>query len=311
MKSAFHIILALCLCVVFASGGVARSAATTAKRAPRVKHVDEQAWRLHFPRAPLPTTVRTPLLPPRTVRMLFAGDVMQHLPQVTAARRADGIYDYTTSLGWMTPIFDTADLTTVNLETTLTRTSNYLGYPCFRSPVALADALRKMGVDICVLANNHCCDGGAEGVRTTLAELDRCGIAHTGVFADSADYRAHNPLRLERNGLRIALLNYTYGTNGIRTPQGILVNRIDTVAMERDLRLARTSETECVVVCIHWGNEYERHENQTQRALATFLRRHGADVIIGSHPHVVQPFEVDSVGVTFYSLGNFVSNQRT
>lgn len=254
--------------------------------------------------------VRTPLRPARHVRLLFGGDVMQHMPQVTAARQADGTFDYSTSFGALKPLFTQADLVVVNLETTLTDSADYSGYPRFRSPRALAGALRHAGVDVCVLANNHCCDGGARGIRTTLAELDRCGIARTGVFADSADFRVHHPLRIEKNGIRIALLNYTYGTNGLSVPTGKIVNHIDTARMAQDLRVARDNQTDCVVVFIHWGEEYERRENTTQRRLAAFLQAHGADVIIGSHPHVVQPLRADSAGVVFYSLGNLVSNQR-
>ncbi|MEI3554730.1 MAG: CapA family protein [Alistipes senegalensis] len=129
----------------------------------------------------------------------------------------------------------------MNLETTLTRRGRYTGYPLFRSPVALADALRDAGVDVAVLANNHCCDGGAEGIRTTMAELDRCGILHTGVFADSADYKKNNPLYLNRCGMRLAIVNYTYGTNGMPVPAGTIVNLIDTVRMAADLAEARAS----------------------------------------------------------------------
>lgn len=134
---------------------------------------------------------------PVRVQLLFAGDVMQHLPQVTAARRGDG-FDYRGVFAYLRRRFHAADLVVVNLETTLTRTDRYTGYPCFRSPVALADALRDAGVDVAVLANNHCCDGGAAGVRTTVAELGRCGILHTGVFTDSLDRAANNPLWVER-----------------------------------------------------------------------------------------------------------------
>jgi len=176
--------------------------------------------------------------------------------------------------------------------------------------VALADALRDAGVDVAVLANNHCCDGGAAGVHTTVAELGRCGILHTGVFTDSLDRAANNPLWVERYGVRFALLNYTYGTNGIPVPAGVEVNLIDTARMAADLAAARRGAPDCVAVCIHWGNEYERRENAVQRHLAQFLRRHGADLVVGSHPHVVQPFDADSSHVVLYSLGNFVSNQR-
>lgn len=249
-------------------------------------------------------------VPPRPVRarVVFGGDVMQHLPQVEAARRNGG-FDYGAVFEALRPRFRRADLVVVNLETTLSR-SRYTGYPLFRSPTALADALREAGVDVAVMANNHCCDGGGEGVRTTIDELHRCRIRHTGVFRDSLDYARHHPLYLWCGGIRMALLNYTYGTNGMPVPPGIVVNGIDTVRMAADLATARRAKADCIAVCIHWGNEYERHENASQRMLAAFLKRHGADLVVGSHPHVIQPFEADSASVVLYSLGNLVSNQR-
>ncbi|WP_418983809.1 CapA family protein [Alistipes sp.] len=246
---------------------------------------------------------------PVRVRLLFAGDVMQHMPQVEAARRGDG-FDYSEVFAALEPRFAAADLVVVNLETTLTRSGRYTGYPCFRSPAALAGAMRLAGIDAAVMANNHCCDGGAEGVRTTAAELDACGIRRTGVFTDSLDRERNNPLLFVRRGVVIALLNYTYSTNGMPVPEGVTVNRIDTAAMAADIAAARARGAECVAVCIHWGDEYARRENARQRALARLLRQAGADLIVGSHPHVIQPFEADSLHAVFYSLGNFVSNQR-
>ena len=247
--------------------------------------------------------------PPQRVRLWFGGDVMQHLPQVEAARRGTG-FDYGPVFAALAPRMQAADLAVVNLETTLTRTARYTGYPLFRSPVALADALREAGVDVAVMANNHCCDGGADGIRTGIEELDRCGIRQTGVFVDSVDYRQNNPLYLTRHGIRIALVNYTYGTNGMPVPQGMIVNRIDTLQMARDLAAARRRGVDLIVACLHWGVEYERRANASQRQLAAFLRRQGVAVVVGSHPHVVQPWEADSSHVVLYSLGNLVSNQR-
>ncbi|OUN77310.1 capsular biosynthesis protein [Alistipes sp. An54] len=243
------------------------------------------------------------------MRLWFGGDVMQHLPQVEAARSGTG-FDYGPVFAALAPRMQAADLAVVNLETTLTRTARYTGYPLFRSPVALADALREAGVDVAVMANNHCCDGGADGIRTGIEELDRCGIRHTGVFVDSVDYRQNNPLYLTRHGIRIALVNYTYGTNGMPVPQGMIVNRIDTLQMARDLAAARRRGVDLIVACLHWGVEYERQANASQRQLAAFLRRQGVAVVVGSHPHVVQPWEADSSHVVLYSLGNLVSNQR-
>ena len=246
---------------------------------------------------------------PVRVRLLFAGDVMQHMPQVEAARRENG-FDYRQVFAALRPRFDSADLVVVNLETTLTETGRYSGYPCFRSPVELAAAMREAGIDVAVTANNHCCDGGGEGVRTTARALDACGIRRTGVFTDSLDRARNHPLLLVRRGIAIALLDYTYGTNGMPVPQGVTVNAIDTAAIAGDTARARAKGAECVAVCIHWGNEYQRRPDAVQRAVAGALRRAGADLIVGSHPHVVQPFEADSAHAVFYSLGNFVSNQR-
>lgn len=243
------------------------------------------------------------------VRLLFAGDVMQHMPQVRAAQR-DTTFDYTEVFAAVRPRFEAADLVVVNLETTLTRTGRYSGYPLFRSPTELADALREAGVDVALTANNHCCDGGAEGIGTTARELDRCGILRTGSFTGRHDRAGRHPLLVERCGVRLALLSYTYGTNGMPVPRGMEVNLLDTLRMAADLGAARRVGADCIVACLHWGNEYERRENASQRALAAFLRRHGADLVIGSHPHVVQPVEADSSHVVVYSLGNFVSNQR-
>lgn len=128
----------------------------------------------------------------------------------------------------------------VNLETTLTHRPPYTGYPCFRSPAALADALRDAGVDVAVLANNHCCDGGAAGVHTTVAELRRCGIRHTGRILRTVS-TVRPTIRFGSNTAACAsLLNFhTYGTNGIPVPEGVRVNLIDTVRMAADLAAAR------------------------------------------------------------------------
>lgn len=159
------------------------------------------------PAPPVPATC--------SVRLLFAGDLMQHAPQVQAARTADG-FDYGACFANVRDRFCRADLAVVNLETTLSANGCYTGYPCFRSPVALADALQEIGADVAVLANNHCVDGGIDGVRTTIETLHARGIRHTGLFADSTDYQLNNPLYLHRNGIRFALLNYTYSTTGCR-----------------------------------------------------------------------------------------------
>ncbi len=249
----------------------------------------------------------------RRARIVVAGDVMQHDEQLRAARQADSVtYDYEPMFRYVGDRFREADIAVVNLETTLAENGPFTGYPAFRSPAALAEALKRAGVDVAALANNHCCDRGGRGIDSTIDILDKVGISHTGAYCDSVDYKENNVLYFEHCGIRLAMVNYTYGTNGIPTPTGRIVNRMDTVAMARDLASVPRDEVDFVVAYVHWGNEYERMPSGEQRVQAEFMKRHGVDIIVGSHPHVVQPAEVDSLGrVTIFSLGNFVSNQRT
>lgn len=261
--------------------------------------------------------VNEPTLPVvRTARLMIVGDVMSHSPQVAAARTADG-YDYEEVFRHFKPVFYSADLVIANLETTLRTHTPYTGYPSFAAPAQLAFAMRGAGIDVATTANNHICDKGAKGIRSTISILDSAGIAHTGAFCDSLRWRLQHPLYKEVNGLRFAVLSYTYGTNGIPVPRGMIVNPIDTVHIAADLARIDRDSTDCVIVCYHWGDEYRQKPNRAQKELAAWTRERGADIIIGGHPHVVQPFEAhygaDSAaitGATYYSLGNFVSNQR-
>lgn len=261
----------------------------------------------------LVTTVRTAGCQPapqlRRVRMLFGGDVMAHTPQLSAAMTTEGSYSFDRSFEYVAPMLREADLAIVNLETTLSRRPPYTGYPMFRTPAELATTLRSVGIDAVGLANNHICDRGAAGIRTTIEVLDSLQIMHTGAFVDSL---SRQPLYLSANGLTIALLNYTYGTNGLPTPRGMVVNRIDTVQMAEDIASIDRSQTDAVCVMVHWGEEYQRRPNRAQRVVAEFCRRQGVELIVGSHPHVAQPIECDSAArwAVVYSLGNMVSNQQ-
>ena len=240
-------------------------------------------------------------------KLLFAGDVMCHMPQVYAAR-TDGGYDFRPVFEFVKPYFERADAAIVNLETVVSPNGRYSGYPSFASPAEFAAALKWAGVDIAVMANNHCCDRGRRGIMATTHCLDTLGISRTGVFRDDADRLSRNPLRFDCGGIAFALLNYTYGTNGLDVPNGCYVNLTDTAVMRQDLR--RAADADCIVVCMHWGDEYVRKANRQQRRLADFLHRNGADIVIGSHPHVIQPADAACGRITVWSLGNFVSNQR-
>lgn len=248
----------------------------------------------------------------RTATIRIVGDVMQHTPQIDAARTATG-YDYAPCFEGVREWLSEADLTIANLETTLRAEGTYSGYPRFAAPAALAGALADAGVDVALLANNHICDRGGEGLRRTIAVLDSVGVAHTGAYADLPDYARHNLLTVVVGGFRIAIMNYTYGTNGLPVGRGTYVNMLDTVRIAADMERARTADIR--VVCVHWGEEYHARPSKAQREMADWLYRHGATVVVGGHPHVVQPVEVladrsgRTRGVTFYSLGNYVSNQ--
>lgn len=264
-------------------------------------------------RAPQPTetagrhsAVFDSLVERNELTLVFSGDVMQHMPQVRAALREDGSYDYSACFRYIRPFWEGADFAVVNLETTLSERGPYSGYPRFASPAELAAALREAGVDVAVLANNHCCDRGARGVRTTVRTVDSVGLRYAGVYIDSA--AAERPLMLKKRGFRVALLNCTYGTNGLPVPEGTVVHGIDTVRMGHDVEAARRDSATHIVLFVHWGEEYQRRPNDAQRRLAAWCRRQGVDAVIGSHPHVAQP--VDTAERVVWSLGNFVSNQR-
>ena len=248
--------------------------------------------------------------------LVFAGDIMGHDEQITGARDpSTGIYNYEPVFRFIRPFIEQADIAIGNLEVTLAGPP-YKGYPQFSSPDALAVAARDAGFDIFIQANNHALDRGQAGFKRTLRILDSLGVLHTGTFLDSNERKLNYPLIIERNQVRLALLNYTYGTNGINIPKPFIINRIDTLRIRLDLEQAKLANPDFILVTMHWGEEYQRIENSQQQKLASFILQHGADAIIGSHPHVIQPIRrypaVDSTEqkIVVYSQGNLVSNQR-
>jgi len=249
-----------------------------------------------------------------TIRLVFIGDVMGHVPQIQSAfDSATGLYNYTDVFSEFKGLLTKADYAIANLEVTLGG-EPYTGYPQFSSPDALVDGLMATGVNVLVTANNHSVDRGGQGIRRTIDVLAAKNLLFTGTFLDSADRALRNPLLLSKNGIRLALLNYTYGTNGIPVPSPYLVNLIDTLSMAIDISKTQSLGVDDIVVFIHWGNEYERLPNKQQQTLAKWLQGKGVRIIIGSHPHVVQPAELilsdNDFRMVVYSLGNFVSNQR-
>lgn len=250
------------------------------------------------------------------ITLLFIGDIMQHMPQVEAAWNDEKqCFDYDTCFSFVAPLIRNADIAVANFETTLAG-KPYSGYPAFSSPDELVTGILGAGIDIAGTANNHCCDRGKRGVERTIQILDSLGLKHMGTYSNDEEYRQHNPLIIQKKGFRLAFLNYTYGTNGNPVPRGNIVSLIEKDRMAKDLKAAHDSLPDKIIVFIHWGEEYQREPNASQQETARFLFENGADYIIGSHPHVIQPMEwykPDSThkeNIVVWSLGNYVSNQR-
>jgi poly-gamma-glutamate capsule biosynthesis protein CapA/YwtB (metallophosphatase superfamily) len=244
--------------------------------------------------------------------LLFVGDFMQHDSNIAAAYDAQSKkYNYASCFEYVAPIVRSADLAIGNLELTLAG-SPYKGYPQFSAPDALAIELKRIGMDILVTANNHSLDRRRKGLERTLKVLDSLEILHTGTFRDSLERSSAYPLLVEKNGFTFSLLNYTYGTNGIAVTKPNIVNLIDTVAIKADLEKARSQHSDAIIVFVHWGIEYQSLPNQEQKKLAALCLRGGAKLVIGSHPHVLQPmvWNKSEDQLIAYSLGNFVSGQR-
>lgn len=249
--------------------------------------------------------------------LLFAGDAMQHQAQIDAARRQGGTWDYSQCFSEIQVAVEGADFAVVNLETPLGE-APHTGYPCFNAPAAWADALAGAGFDLFLTANNHTLDRRSRGLRSTIDSLDRRNIRHIGTYRSAEARSAALPMVVEVNRIKVAFLNYTYGTNGITPGEGVVVDYIDRRKIASDVAAARVAGAEIVCVCMHWGNEYSLMPCASQRAEADYLESLGVDLIIGAHPHVVQPLEFrenryfpDRKLFLAWSLGNLISNMKT
>lgn len=255
---------------------------------------------------------------PQRAELLFAGDAMQHQAQLDRAREIGGdSYDYSGCFTYIAPEVTAADYAVCNLEVPLGGGPSYTGYPCFSAPDSYAKALKDAGFDLLLTANNHCLDRRDRAARRTLTALDSLGVDHIGTFHDAAERERLVPFIKNINGFRIGFLNYTYGTNGIEPDDGVEVALIERERMADEIRKTREAGAEIVVVTIHWGVEYVLLQNKNQESIADFLVDQGADLIIGGHPHVIQPMKVvrnekeDKDVLIVYSLGNFISNMKT
>lgn len=242
-----------------------------------------------------------------TVRIAFIGDVMAHVKQLELAHSSDSTYYFSSYFKHIKPKFDSADLVVANMEFSC-GVKPYSGYPEFSAPPELPLEAQKSGVGLFLTANNHICDKGKKGVDSTYSIYKRMGINFTGIYPSAEDEEHNNPLMLDVGGIRIAFINFTYSINGHSAPEPFKVNMLDSVHVKEVILRAKERGAEFIVALPHWGEEYHLDISKEQTLWKELLYRCGVDAIIGTHPHVVQKTEYDTLHATAYSLGNYISN---
>ncbi|MCD9021081.1 CapA family protein [Cohnella silvisoli] len=256
--------------------------------------------------------------------LLAVGDVMAHMPQLPAYyNSASKRYSLSSWFTQVKPILRQGDWVIGNLETPIAgRDLKYSGFPRFNAPIELAEAVADVGIQLVSTANNHAMDRGFPGVARTLTNVRKAGLIPVGTSASAQEQQ--RIVIEERNGIRMGFLAYTYGTNGIPVPanKAFAVNMIDVDVIKEDIARLRQAEADIVTVSLHFGVEYQRLPNKIQTGVVRELFKSGADIVLGSHPHVVQPYEEIDIpaseshdglahrGIVIYSLGNFISNQK-
>ena len=256
-----------------------------------------------------------------TFTLSAIGDVMCHNTQyMDAYNRETGEYDFSYVFEDISYYTKTSDICVASLETTFAGAERgYSNYPTFNSPDSLAYALKKIGVDIISTAGNHALDTGFTGLCRTIDVLDEADIKHLGTYKTAEEQE--QVLFQYVKGIKLAFINYTYGTNGITIPNGkeFCVNLIDKDLMQKQIETAKSQNADIIIACMHWGTEYRTTANSEQEQLANFLFENGVDIILGNHPHVLEPMEKRTVtladgttkdGFVIYALGNFIADQN-
>ena len=245
--------------------------------------------------------------------LIFAGDIMQHSLQLEEAKRGDGTYSYSHWYRHISKEIKSNSIAIANLETPIYK-NGFSGYPSFCAPDSFLHAIQDAGVNVILFANNHCFDTGKKGAMYTLDMLDSLKIAHCGVYRSIEEREERYPLIMDSNGIKIAILNYTYGTNGNNIPEPMVVNLIDKPTIEDDIFKSKREGADVIIACMHWGDEYVRIPPARVQELSHWLIEQGVDHIIGNHPHIIQPIEIRDNPETpdrhtvVYSTGNLVSN---
>ena len=265
---------------------------------------------------PAETPTVTPTPEPRTFTLVATGDVLLHerLWHQAEQDASNTAMDFAPQLANVAPVVSGADLAICHLETPLAPADGpFSGYPTFSGPPQVVPALVATGYDACTTASNHTFDKGADGVTRTLEALDAAGLAHAGSARtpQEADATTILDVTTEQGPVRLALLSYTYGFNGIPYPDGETwrADEIDEATILADAATARTRGAEVVVVALHWGTEYDQEPNEQQRDLAPrLIASPDVDILLGHHAHVVQPLENVGGEWVVYGMGNLMAN---
>ncbi|MBT8383676.1 MAG: CapA family protein [Ignavibacteria bacterium] len=253
-----------------------------------------------------------------TASICFVGDLMCHSTQFNYARVGADTFDFTGVYSEVKPYLQSANLTIGNLETVIAgKKKGFSGYPYFNAPDDFIYALKDAGFDLLITANNHSLDQGWGGVKRTIDVINKNKIHRTGTYTSQEDSDSIRIFMI--NSIKVAILAYTEHTNDVSFPKGkdFIVKLIDVKQIENDIKKARSKNVDMVLVHLHYGPEYNREPSAYQKEIVQKTILFGADIIIGGHPHVVQPFDffesnnskIDS-GFIAYSMGNFISNQR-
>ena len=256
-----------------------------------------------------------------TFTMTAIGDVMCHNTQYwDAYQKETDTYDFSYVFNNVSHYIKQADISIANLETSFAgKDRGYSNYPTFNSPDALAYNLKDTGLDVISTAGNHCLDMGFSGLSRTIDILEDAGFAHLGT---NKTKEAQDQILIQDvKGVKIAFIDYTYGTNGIPLPSDkeFCVNLIDKDLIKKHIEMAKSQNADMIVACMHWGTEYRTTANQEQEELADFLFKNGVDVIIGNHPHVLEQMEKRTItledgttkeGFVIYACGNFICDQN-
>lgn len=270
-----------------------------------------------------------------TVRLAFIGDVMQHGTQVKNALIKDKdpnnsqSYDFSSAFKYTSRLLKKADIAVANMEFPMAGPP-FQGYPLFSAPSAMAWEAQRSGINVFLLANNHLLDMGKQGFEKTIAVYTNMEGKYTGAYLSPEEEERDNPLLFDVNGIKIALINFTYGTNGFSVPAPYKMNLMDSIHVKEVIKRAKERGAEFIIALPHWGEEYQLLPSEKQRAWGKMLFREGVKAIIGSHPHVPQVAEIyykekqiplqkgekkipisnkEVEKLIFYSLGNYISNQ--